>query len=44
MSVIASLLERDILLHRVEMSLRRIANGCLAEEREVGDGGVCGVA
>ena len=39
MSVIASLLERDILLHRDEMSLRRIANGCLAEEREVDDGG-----
>jgi hypothetical protein len=38
MSVIASLLERDIFLHRDEMSLRRIANGCLAEEREVGDG------
>jgi len=44
MSVIASLLERDILLHRDEMSLRRIANGCLAEAREVGDGVVCGVA
>lgn len=44
MSVIASLLESDILLHRDEMSLRRIANGCLAEEREVGGGGVCGVA
>jgi hypothetical protein len=44
MSVIASLLERDILLHRDEMSLRRIANGCLAEENEVGDGCVCGVA
>ena len=26
-------------LHRDEMSLRRIANGCLAEEREVDDGG-----
>ena len=29
MSVIASLLERDILLERDEPSLRRIVNGCL---------------